>query len=339
MKVKTESDIHFLLSAHFPSAALAAALERGLFWEIDDRPRSVESLAKSLGIPLAVCRYWLRLLESLGIVEETQDSYGLTTVSHSAIIKSHEAGTWSELAREERLKWASDLALLEALFEPEMMKPSKKCVLGPEPGYVSAMRKDPQQAHRFTHMLYDLHAPLAKDIARQLELEDAKTLLDIGGGSGVVSLTLLAKHPKLTATVMDIPNVCAVGRQIADQTPVASRITYYPADFFLDAFPAQFDLILACDIMGYAQALINKAAAHLEAGGRFVIVDRWFEEPRDWSIGQSVYLLRRSLNEPEFFLPSFADLHNRLRQAGLEPIAREEIPYGRWQMIQARKME
>jgi len=339
VKVKSESDIQFLLSAHFPSAALAAALESGLFWEFDDHPRTVESLANSLGIPLEICRHWLRLLESLGLLEKTQGDYGLTAVSQAAIIRSHEAETWSELAREERQKWAGDLALIDQLFEPQTMKPLKKSVLGPEPGYVAAMRKDPQQARRFTYMLYDLHKPLAEDIARQLNLADAKSLLDIGGGSGVVSLTLLTRHPELTATVMDIPNVCAVGREIADNTPVGSRITYHPSDFYLDVFPGCFDLILACDIMGYDQALINKAAAHLETGGRFVIVDRWFEESRDWSIGQSVYLLRRSLNEPDFFLPSFAVLYDRLRQAGLEPLAREEIPYGRWQMIQARKME
>jgi SAM-dependent methyltransferase len=136
---------------------------------------------------------------------------------------------------------------------------------------------------------------------------------------------------------VDIPNVCAVGRQIADSTPEAGRIIYYPANFRLDEFPGHFDLILACDIMGYDQKLINKIAASLETGGRFVIVDRWFEESRAWSVWQSVYLLRRSLGEPDFSMPSFSQLYRRLQSAGLEPISREEIPYGSWLMIQARK--
>ena len=66
-------------------------------------------------------------------------------------------------------------------------------------------------------------------------------------------------------------------------------------------------------------------------------IDRWFEESRAWSVWQSVYLLRRSLGEPDFSMPSFSRLYRRLQSAGLEPISREEIPYGSWLMIQARK--
>lgn len=338
MKLRTARDIHVLMDAHFPSAVLSAALEHELFWRFDGRVQTIEAIGALIGLPPEVCRNWLRLLSSLGLLKETENGYALTDVAQTAIIESHDAGTWSELAREERKKWMGDLALIDQLFTPVSNDGPENGSLGPDSDYVQAMVEDPQQAYRFTHMLYDLHRPLAEDVARQLDLAGATRLMDIGGGSGVVSLALLRKHPKLTATVIDIANVCAVGREIADGTLESSRITYYPANFYLDEFPGYFDLILACDIIGYSQELIDKVATHLEDGGRFVIVDRWFEERQAWSIGQSAYLLRRSLKDPGFSLPSIAEVYSRLRAAGLEPIAREEIPYGRWQMIQARKV-
>ena len=42
-------------------------------------------------------------------------------------------------------------------------------------------------------------------------------LLDLGGGSGVVSLALLCKRAELTAVVVDAASVCQVGRAIASE--------------------------------------------------------------------------------------------------------------------------
>jgi len=337
MKIETAADIEFLIGAHFASAALTAALERGLFWRFDGRPQSIEALADSLGLPPGICRNWLRMLASLGLLEEVAGGYALSDTAQTAVIRVHDAETWSELAIEERKRWPGDLALIDRLFATGPIEHPMENSPDQLSDYVQDMAEDPKRAYQFTHMLYDFHRPLAEDVARQLELDGATRLLDIGGGSGVVSLALLKKHPALTATVVDIPNVCAVGRQIADSTPEAGRITYYPANFRSDDFPGRFDLILSCDIMGYDQKLVEKIAASLEVGGRFVIVDRWFEEPKAWSIWHSSYLLRRSLRDPDFSMPSMAQLDSRLQSVGLEPISREELPYARWQMIQARK--
>lgn len=337
MKIETANDVEFLINVHFPSAALTVALERGLFWRFDGRPQSIEALAGSLEMSPKICRNWLRMLASLGLLEKVDGGYVLSDVAQTAIIQSHDAGIWSELAVEERKRWPRDLALIDRLFATGPIEHPIENPSGQLSDYVQDMAEDPKRAYQFTHMLYDLHRPLAEDVARQLDLNGATRLLDIGGGSGVVSLALLSKYPELTATVIDIPNVCAVGRQIADGTPEAGRITYYPANFRQDGFPGRFDLILSCDIMGYDEKLVEKIATNLEVGGRFVIVDRWFEEPQVWSIWHSNHLLRRSLREPDFSMPSIAQLYSRLRSAGLEPISREEIPYGRWQMIQARK--
>ena len=39
-------------------------------------------------------------------------------------------------------------------------------------------------------------------------------LLDVGGGSGGFSMTLAKAFPALHATVLDFPNVCAVGEYL-----------------------------------------------------------------------------------------------------------------------------
>ncbi len=72
--------------------------------------------------------------------------------------------------------------------------------------------------------------------------------MDLGGGSGVVSMALLRKYPALTSTVVDIENVCVAGRQIAEEEGLSDRISYHPADFAGGEFPAGYDLVPQCDV-------------------------------------------------------------------------------------------
>ena len=119
------------------------------------------------------------------------------------------------------------------------------------------MKRDPELARRFTRMLYEIHQPLAEALVEFLDLEGVERLLDVGGGSGVVSLALLRRHPGLRATVADIDNVCLAGREIADQTSQAERITYHATDFVEDELPTGFDLVLECDVNVFGERLFG----------------------------------------------------------------------------------
>ena len=74
------------------------------------------------------------------------------------------------------------------------------------------MVEDPERARRFTRMLYELHHALADELAGCLDMSDVDRVMDLGGGSGVLSMALLRRNPHLTAMVVDVANVCAVGR-------------------------------------------------------------------------------------------------------------------------------
>ncbi|NIU59139.1 MAG: hypothetical protein GWN67_22980, partial [Phycisphaerae bacterium] len=58
-------------------------------------------------------------------------------------------------------------------------------------------------------------------------------------------------YPELYAIVVDIPNVCKAGREIAGNMEEHDRIAYYPADFVLDELPKGFDIVMVCDIGQY----------------------------------------------------------------------------------------
>lgn len=64
---------------------------------------------------------------------------------------------------------------------------------------------------------------------------------DLGGGSGVVAMALLRKHPILTAVIVDIANVCEAGHEIVAENAMADRISFHAADILHGALPSGRD--------------------------------------------------------------------------------------------------
>ena len=322
MRVTTTADVVDLIDASFPSAALGAALELGLFWMIDERPRSAPEIAAALGIPPARCAYWLQLLEQAGLLERGPDGFGASAAARTAIVQAFSRETWAFLALEarERLPVLVDLAL--SIREGGPLPPALQ---GPRPGYVERMSADAGRARRFTRMLEELHRPLAEELARRIDARGVTRVLDLGGGSGVVSLALARRNPGLAAVVVDIPAVCEAGREIATANGLADQVTYQPADILQDELPRPFGLAIMCDVGVYSERLFRRVAAVMDRDARFVIADVFAPAPGMAPPSRVHWLFERSLSEPRFAIETAGDVEARLQAAGFRVLSRETL--------------
>jgi SAM-dependent methyltransferase len=312
-----------LLDAAFPAAALGAALELGLFWLLETRPLDGKEVARRLGIPAGRCRYWLQLLCSTGLINEGDDGLSPSSTARSAILDTQSRDSWKLLAIEarERLPGLSHLPL--SLREPDSaweaigLKPRK---------YVDQMCEDAERARRFTRMLYELHQPLADELTERLDLGGVDGLLDLGGGSGVVSLALLRRYPRLRATVVDIANVCAAGREIAAEHSLEDRITYHAADFQRDELPSGFDMALECDVNVYSVPLFRRVRDSLNTGGRFLVVDQLAPADGVAPAARLHWAFEGSLRDPSFQFATATLIEDQLRKAGFRELAESALP-------------
>lgn len=76
------------------------------------------------------------------------------------------------------------------------------------------------------------------------EFAKVKHLLDVGGGNGTNALRLCQQHPELQVTIIDLPSVCAIGRDAIARVGMSDRIQYLEADMFKDPWPEGCDGIL-----------------------------------------------------------------------------------------------
>jgi predicted O-methyltransferase YrrM len=199
------------------------------------------------------------------------------------------------------------------------------------------MANDPERARRFTRMLYELHQPLAAQLTELLDMTGVHRLMDLGGGSGVVSLALLRQYPHLTSVVVDIENVCMAGREIASEHAAAARITYHAADFVHDELPGGYDMVLQCDVGVYGEALFRKLWAALNQGGRLVIVDHFAPAENVASPARLYWTFLDSLTDPDLGVMTVAKLQNQLTQAGFHLLSEDTVLPGGRLIIQARK--
>src|SRR5258706_763352 len=142
-------------------------------------------------------------------------------------------------------------------------------------GLESAMESE-ASARRLTLALAGRAKNVAPVLDKKLPIENARTILDVGGGTGIYSIALLQKHPHLRAIIFDRAEVLKVAQEMANTYGVADRLQLLPGDMFTDDLPRNCDLILLSNILHdwdipQCQQLVNRCAAALPTAGRLII--------------------------------------------------------------------
>jgi predicted TPR repeat methyltransferase len=333
LKIESTDDIEDLLLMFIASAAFGTALDLGLFWRLAEEPLGAEGVSKAYNIPFKRCRSWLELLMGLGLLKRQGETYIPSSIAQTAIIKVYSPEVWALYAQDTRERYLAGNNLTDLISNPE----SVWTVQGMEPpNYVAEMVENPERARRFSQMLYEIHGPLADKLAQTIDMVGVRRLMDLGGGSGVVSLALLRHHPDLTAVVVDIENVCHAGREIAAKTPMTNRITYHPANFLQDPLPTGFDIILECDVGIYTEELFHKLHTSLNARGRLVIVDWFIQSDRQQWIWRLSHDFISSLGTFEATNQTSEEVQKLLVQVGFHDISAKTLENNR-AVIQAHK--
>ena len=160
-------------------------------------------------------------------------------------------------------------------------------------GLDSAMEREASARH-LTLSLAGRAKNVAPHLAAKAPLEGAKSLLDVGGGTGIYSIALLQKYPQLRAIVLDGLEVLKVTTELAAEYGVADRLQCVAGDMFKDSLPAGCDAILLSNVLHdwdvpQCRDLIRRCAAALSAGGKLLIHDAFLADTLDGPLPVALY--------------------------------------------------
>ena len=187
-------------------------------------------------------------------------------------------------------------------------------------GIASAMDETASARH-LTLALAGRAVNVAPVLARTVDLGAARTLLDVGGGTGIFAIALLQKHPNLRAIVFDRGEVLKVAQEMAEAYGVADRLECRAGDMFRDPYPAA-DVTLLSNVLHdwdvpECQTLIANAARSTR---RILVHDVFLNDALDGPLQQSLFSTALYILT-EGRLYSAAEVGGWLRDAGFKPAA------------------
>ena len=110
---------------------------------------------------------------------------------------------------------------------------------------------DPDQASVYSEAQHAGSLGPGRTLARLVDLSKARTLLDVGGGTGAMSIRLLEAYPELIATIIDFPNVAEIGWQFDSRSRHGRSHSLHPVERLVAEWPQDQDAIL----MSYLSAV------------------------------------------------------------------------------------
>lgn len=176
-------------------------------------------------------------------------------------------------------------------------------------------------AEFFLNAIDSRNAYLAQVAAGALDLRSCKSLLDIGGGSGIYACAFAKSNEHLQATVLEKPPVDAIATRAIARRGLASRVSVLSSDMMSAALPRGFDTHLFSNVIHdwdeeTVLRLLRSSFEALAGGGRIIIHDVVLNTEAD----------RRPATEYSALLVSFTagrcyaleELRDLLHQAGFE---------------------
>ena len=138
--------------------------------------------------------------------------------------------------------------------------------------------RDPIFAQQFTDLMNCRGIAFGQHLAVSVaeEVSHRTRMLDVGGGSGIYSATMVARHPHLQATVLEQPPVDQIAQQQIAAHGLQDRVSVESADMFADPWPQGFDVVLLSNVLHdwdrpQAEQLVRYAAEALPIGGLLII--------------------------------------------------------------------
>lgn len=193
-------------------------------------------------------------------------------------------------------------------------------------------QSDPQDTERFVHAMHSLVMARgdAEMLAESLGLERVQRLLDIGAGPGTYPIQFCLRHAHLRATIFDLAGTLAVTRRYVEAAACHARIELMAGDFNRDPLPRGFDLVFLSNIIhgedeAAVEALLYKAAAALQSGGRIVIKDHILDADLTSPAVGAIFSIQMLLfaRGRDY---SFEEVRTWLQRAGFTDVMHQQLP-------------
>ena len=309
-----------LALAYRSSAVLFAAVDLGVFTAVGDKPRNASEIARACSADAERLRYLLDACVTEGLLSRDGDVYSNTPVTDAFLVKGRPAYSANGF------KYAQDL--YPAWNQLADLMRSGRPPMPPE----TILGDDKEKTRAFVYAMHERARGIGSVLPHLVDLKDRKKLLDVGGGPGTYSVALIQQTPGLTSTVLDVPGVLEVARELVDASGFGDRVTLLAGDYLKSSFGTGYDVVLLSGMMhretpATCRMLLEKAYAALEPGGLVIVSDVFFEDDAKTKPPFALYFaLNMMLTSDEGSAHAVTEMSRWMSEAGFGDVAIRELP-------------
>jgi precorrin-6B methylase 2 len=182
--------------------------------------------------------------------------------------------------------------------------------------------KDPVKLHEFVDAMSGIQMNNFLVLAGEFNFSQYKTLADIGGADGLLSIQVCRRHPHIRCTTFDLPPVETLAKKKIAQFNLDERIHVVSGDFTKDPLP-KADVITMGNILHglneeAKQQLIRKVYETLPPGGAFIAVENIIDDERRQNTFGLLMSLNMLIENGDGFDYSLLDFGRWAKEAGFK---------------------
>ena len=246
---------------------LFEALKLDIFSYLDE-PTTLEEFLKSTNYDKENTKYFLSALLSCGYIEKNNLTYCNTKCSKLYLSKNSSKYIGKAILFREKLGSISnigDKVKDNSLGQNDKLDFSELAEIVHDEMYVTGRVDD------FNREIKQLFSDKYRNYK----------VLDLGGGSGVLSIEFIRNFPNSTAYVFETSEVACISKKIIEKNDMQDKIFVLEGDFNVDAIGDGYDLIIASGIFNFVNMditeFICKLSDALVLNGYLLIIGSFFE--------------------------------------------------------------
>jgi len=248
--------------------AVCVAVKLGVFETLSDRPLTAAETARQIKADILGTAMLLEALEALGYVRKRNGRYVDTPMTVKWLLRSSPSSLADGIPFFENLveRWG----YLDESIRQGKPRTTLREWLDQHPD----RWRDAQAGWRA------LASTNADEVVAKVKLpHTARRLLDVGGGHGLYSVKFCHKYPKLSASVLDLPQALEAARETIAAEKIGGRVSVKAGDFWGDDLGSGYDVALLFNIIHGCSPdknteLLHKVADALNPGALVIILDQ-----------------------------------------------------------------
>lgn len=253
-----------LATGYQRARTLFTLVELGVPTLLADQALKLEDVARAIGVhPLAADRF-LNTCVALGLLELNRHRYRNTPLAACFLVRDTPTYLGDQLLLHSHTNyglWSKLTSTLRA-WRPDATD--------------DASPAEEDQGADSLRAQHNLARLVGHALGHAFDFGAHRELLDLGGGTGAMALSVCELHPALKATVLDLPSVSGAASEAIRGAGLVDRVRFTGGNFKTDPLPGGYDVALLANLLSVSseatnRALLGRIYEQLPDGGAIIL--------------------------------------------------------------------